>query len=82
MVAIYFQPTKLPRTWTKTQWKEASRWVRVTQKEIEQQNQASLRWLHEFGDKHTEIKRQIIAELVNPPLLLGPGMELLKHDLR
>lgn len=71
MVELLFIPEKLPRTWTKKQWKEAYRWARQTRKILDKQIEQQLKLLAIYGTTHPEV----YSTMVNPPLLLGPGME-------
>lgn len=75
MVELYFVPSKLPRTWTRQQWKEAYRWVRVTRKKLNEATAKRLAWLQIYGTTHPELVHRAIDDMVNPPLLMGPGME-------
>lgn len=76
MIQFYFVPSKLPRTWTKTQWKEAYRWVRVTRKELNKQAEKQMADFAAFGTTMPERMREdYMNNMINPPLLLGPGME-------
>lgn len=85
MVALYFVPSQCPRTWTKQEWKENYRWVRVMQKllnaELEKrrdiiaQQWADLAIFGTTNPHHLKMKEDFINNMINPPLLLGPGME-------
>jgi hypothetical protein len=79
---LYFVPKKLPRTWTKKQWKEAYRWVRLTEKILDAQMEAQREKIARiqtdtmlYGIAWYTIKDGLIENLINPPLLMGPGME-------
>jgi hypothetical protein len=72
---LLFVPEKLPRTWTKAQWKEADRWRRITQKKLAEARQQLMENLAVYGTTHPRIRENILNELTNPPLLLGPRME-------
>ena len=74
---LYFVPEKLPRTMTRTQWKEADRWRRITTKllatEMEKRRNDFAKMMDDlacFGRASMRIGYE-----VNPPLLLNPYHE-------
>jgi hypothetical protein len=76
MLKLYFDPTRLPRTMTKQEWKEADRWCRVTRKQLEQAAQEQINNLITFGSTMPNyIKRDIMDKMIYPSVVLGPGME-------
>jgi hypothetical protein len=79
---LYFDPAKVKRTTTRQEWKEMHRWCRLATKELAKHEDELVRRVAEmqtdlmlFG--HARI--DIMDELINPPLLLGPGMEEALH---
>lgn len=81
MVELYFVPFKCPRTWTKAEWKENYRWVRVTRKVLKAEMEKKRAIIAEqmnnlgaFGTSHPHIYK-MLNDMVNPPLIYGPGME-------
>ena len=56
---LYFESSKLPRTWTKAQWKEAYRWLRMTEKIL---------------DKQMEERREQIAKFQADAFIYGAAL--------
>ena len=75
MARVYFTPNKLPRNWTKKQWLEAWRWVRSTRKECEKLDLIKVNLINN-GNLSDKQKKDMIHDLIYPPVILGPGMEL------
>lgn len=76
MVSLYWNPSKVPRTLTREQWKECYRWVRITRKRLREELQKQQQFLATYGTTMPQIiKNDILDKMVNPPLLLGPYME-------
>lgn len=74
---LYFVPEKLPRTMTKAQWKEADRWRRIVDKKLQQHLIGKMELLTQqiiFGTMPKESMGRLLDDVVNPALLLGPGM--------
>lgn len=70
----YFVPKNLPRSTTRAQWKAAYRWSRVNNKIYKTAVDHAMHCML-YGSAMTKIHREhLIYELINPPLLLGPGM--------
>jgi hypothetical protein len=71
---VYFVPQLLPRTWTRAQWYKAWQWVRVARGAMKQHEENRTKWLRD-PDLDPKLRQDLIEEMVNPPLLIGPGME-------
>lgn len=76
MIALYFDPSKFPRTITRAEWRDIWRWKRETQKRIAQEIVDRQNDLIFFGTVMLPAQRkEIIERLVNPPLLVHSKME-------
>lgn len=70
---LVFDPTKLPRTWTREQWREVWRWKRVTEKRLVEHTERQITEIICFGSTMpSEMRRDLIDRISNPPLLIGP----------
>jgi len=75
-LSLYFNPTMIPRTITRKEWKEIWRWKRITQSELAKAMQREIDYLVVYGNTLLpEQKQRMIDNIVNPPLLLGPYMD-------
>lgn len=74
-MVLVFDITKIPRSTTREEWIELHRWRRLAQKRIEEAIRAKLEMLlstrDDFSAFGTAIRRDIMDNLINPPLLLG-----------
>lgn len=69
---LVFDPTKVPRSIGREEWRLMHRWCRVASREISEQNTALIKNLGAFGSTHPEFVARAVERLVNPPILLGP----------
>lgn len=67
---LMFIPEKIPRTTTREQWRELSRWRRLAQKRMEADIDQRVQNLVLYGTTHPEIYKNAVEELVYPPLLV------------
>jgi len=67
---LLFDITKIPRTISREKWKELWRWKRVTLNDLAQMNEQKHKLLG--TDIPDKIKLDIVDQLTNPPVLLGP----------
>jgi hypothetical protein len=75
---LYFDPQKLPRTIDRREWRELHRWQRLTKKELIKHEEELVQKLKDPAYGHA--RNHIIDELVYPPLLFGPYMELTRCE--
>lgn len=67
----YFDPTKIPRSVEKTEWKQIWRSKRMIVKRLaEQENEMRNRLRDKTLPNY--VRKDIMDELVYPPLMLGP----------
>lgn len=60
----------------KHEWKETYRWVRRTKKILnEEMNKRQVDFATYGSTMLPEMKKDILDQMINPPLLLEPGME-------
>lgn len=70
---LYFNILTIPRTITREEWKRLWQWKRITEKDLQLQEEKKVNMLRRYGDvMPLETKSRMIDEMVNPPLLLGP----------
>lgn len=75
MAEVYFNLQQIPRVTTKEEWYKAWRIVRVIKKRVQKANNQKIEALRNKTIP-LEIRAAIMDELTNPPLILGPYMEL------
>lgn len=76
-LALYFNLSKFPRSLGRDEWKEIWRWKRVTEKKLEAELEQQRFNLIAFGTTMPSyIKRDIIDQMINPPLLIHDKQQL------
>lgn len=70
---LYFIPTLLPRSTTRSEWQGMWREARRLKHELSRSNEAKANMLKDTNLPQ-RIKDDIMYELTFPPLMLGPGM--------
>lgn len=68
---VWLPLTVVSRTTSKERWREIWRWKRIKTKELAQNEAQKIQLLRD-DTVPTHIRNDIIDEIVNPPLLLGP----------
>lgn len=74
MVALYFVQEQLPRTLTQKQWKAIHREWRQMKREVFETNKQRDVLLR--GLPPGKLRTELLEQMINPPLVLGPGMSL------
>lgn len=76
---LIFNANRIPRTTTRKEWREMWRWKRVTTKVLRHWQEENIEVLREFhnrvlleGSAQMRIRDNLVAELINPPLLIPP----------
>ena len=77
MLSLYFIPAKFPRTIKRAEWYEIWRWKRVTQKRLIEELETQRLMLSVYGATMPDyVRRNIIDNMINPPLLVHDRMDL------
>lgn len=74
MAEVFFYMPRVPRTVTREEWYKAWRRVRVLKKETAALNKITAEQLHNPALPQ-RIKKDIMDNLIYPPLILGPYMD-------
>lgn len=70
---LYLDICKIPRTVTRAEWKEIHRWRRIVTRQLKKDVQHKMDMLAVYGTTMLpEMKEDLLNEMINPPLLLGP----------
>jgi hypothetical protein len=80
VIALCFQPERLPRSMKREEWREVWRWKRTTEKKINEMAQAEQRALSDmvaFGQG-----TMLIESLTRPPVMFYPEVEPVDVDIR
>ena len=76
MIALYFNPSKFPRTITRKEWRDIWRWKRVTEKQLAIEARAQIESLHYYGTTMPRhIRDEMLDNIINPPLLIHSRMD-------
>jgi hypothetical protein len=69
---LLFDQNKLPRTMTRQQWRKCDRWRRSAQKILRQYTERRLEALIRIGTSNPVLQDELLNEIINPPVLMGP----------
>lgn len=74
MELLIFNPSSLPRSMTRREWKEADRWRRTVQRKLSEEMNERLDILAEFGaELPRRIRQELTEGLINPPAIIHPA---------
>ena len=69
---LVFDPTKLPRTMTRDEWREVHRWRRIADRRLRAETERRLVNMICYSTSHPEIWAGFASEVIDPPILIGP----------
>jgi hypothetical protein len=81
MAELLFDQTLVPRSTTQGEWREIARGVRVLRNRLKQEGKERLALIPKLqtcrNEHATRMIRDIIADAIYPPIILGPFQESL-----
>lgn len=69
---LAFNPAKIPRTTTRSAWRDIWRWKRETEKRLREHVERQREMLILYGTTHPELARDISERLIYPPVVHYP----------